>query len=287
MTTHGLMRGFSIVELLVVISIIALLIGITYPVIAVMNRSSRVEAGLNVAGMSSDVARQWVQAESWANDASTDSNFATLEVYSGTAAIYCPTGEVRIVVNDRNAKDGSVFLEDQGNNQNGYKDIGKIDFIKIPNGVGIAGIHKDPGTGAVRFIAPPFAIAFNEAGQLNYGDTTGYIYYDAADDSPTRYDRSSKRTASYKPSEWSAESTNAQPAASKLKYKLPFEAIECVPGVVIFSIDAFEGSGYTFDNGGSVALSTANGTPGKWLQDNGETVFFSPQTGVVLRDEQE
>ena len=283
-TSRRAARGFSITELLVSISLIGLLIGITFPVISVMTSSSRVEAGLNVVGMASDVARQWVQAEAWANDASTTQ--PVLEQYSGTAALYCPTGEIRIVINDRNAQDGSNYIEDVSPEQNGYKDLDNVDYIKIPNGVGVAGIHKDPNTGAVRFIAPPFAIAFNELGQLNYGDASGYIYYDADADSPSRYERSSTRPAGYDPFEWRGydSATNATPMAGSLKKELPFEAIECVPGVIVYSSEEFDQALLDFDGGGSVTLAS---TEGQWLKENGQTVFFSPHTGVVLRDEEQ
>ncbi|MGB1123955.1 MAG: type II secretion system protein, partial [Phycisphaeraceae bacterium] len=94
-TPRRRVRGFSITELLVSISIVGLLLAIVFPVISVMTNSSRVEAGQNVVGMASDVARQWVQAEAWANDASTNAGSAVNEQYSGTAALYCPTGEIR------------------------------------------------------------------------------------------------------------------------------------------------------------------------------------------------
>lgn len=286
-------RGFSIIELLVAISIIALIIAIAFPVVSALTTSTRVEAGLNVAGMSSDVARQWVQAEAWANDASTDNSSAVREAYSGTAALYCPTGEVRIVVNDRDARDRSNFLEDLNGNQNGYEDIDTIDFIQIPDGVGIAGIVRTgpPGAIEIRFIAPPFAIAFNEAGQLNYGDTNGRIYYDANGDG--NYTRSDIRAAGYNPSEWGDSrdpddmdpNGNSSNITSTLALTLPFEAIECVPGIVIYSTSEFEESGFTFDGGdGGVNLGSL---AGQWLQDNGETIFFSPHTGIALRDEAE
>lgn len=281
-------RGFSITELLVSISLVVLLIGITYPFISAVTTGSRVEAGLNIVGMSADVARQWVQAESWANDGSTTA--PTRESYSGTAAIYCPTREIRIVKNDRRAQDtGGNYLEDTGDSVNGYSDLSQVDYILIPDGVGVAGIERfGNGANDVRFIAPPFAVAFNELGQLNYGDG-GLIYYDADDNGA--YDLAEGRGGTYNPSEWNGEraagetdpdGTSNYTASQSLT--LPFEAIECVPGVVIYSTQEFTEAGFDFDGGGRALATDAEG---QWLIENGETIFFSPHTGVALRDEQE
>lgn len=281
-TTRRRERGFSLTELLVAISIIALLVGATFPVVSVLKSGSRVEAGLNVVGMSADVARQWVQAKSWANDGSLSP--PTLERYSGTAAIYCPTGEIRITRNERMAQDTSgAYLEDFSPEVNGYSDLSGVDYIRIPDGVGVAGIQRfGPGANDVRFIAPPFAIAFNEFGQLNYGDTSGRIYYDG-DDQPN-YDTGPGRTVGYNPFEWRGydNALNAAPPTGSVKKELPFDAIECVPGVVVYSTDEFDSAGFDFAGGGTVAIGS---DAGNWLNDNGQTLFFSPHTGVALRDE--
>lgn len=273
-------QGFSIIELMVAVSIIALIIGISFPFISAMTSSGRVEAGLNVSGMAADVARQWVQAESWADDGIANGTNPTGESYSGTAAIYCPTGEIRIVKNDRSARaTGGGFLEGPGSNTNGYRDLSQVDYIRIPDGAGVAGIYRD-ATG-VRFIAPPFAIAFNELGQLNYGDNGGLIYYDA--DRSGDYDLGETRasvTGGYDPSDSSED--KAPISADGLSLELPFEAIECVPGVVVYSQEEFEEQQFSFDGGGSVTLASDEG---QWLIENGQTIFFSPHTGVALRDE--
>lgn len=269
---------------MVSIGIIALLIGISFPFISAMTTGSRVEAGLNIVGMSSDVARQWVQAEAWANDGSTTA--PTRESYSGTAAIFCPTGEIRIVSNHRMAAAASSdFLEDRVPELNGYNDLPQVDYIRIPVDVGIVGIYRD--TSGVRFLAPPFAIAFNELGQLSYGNQ-GLIYYNS--DGSTYYDLSKDRdsiSGGYNPREWNGESgaTNEDPPTGSLKRSLPFEAIECVPGVVVFDLEKFFAAGYSLDGGGEIVPSDT--AEWQWLQDNGKTIFFSPHTGVALRDEQE
>lgn len=277
-------NGFSIVELLVTISIIGLLIGISFPFISAMTSGSRVEAGLNTAGMSADVARQWVQAESWADDGIANATNPTGESYSGTAALFCPTNEIRIVKNDRFARDTTnAFLEGTGSTTNGYTDLTQVDYIRIPEGSGVAGIYKDPNdSGNVRFIAPPFAIAFSELGQLYFGDGDGYIYYNG--DGVADYNLGKTRatvSGGYDPSDWTNDRDDY---TASLSLTLPFEAIECVPGIVVYSEEEFEEALLSFDGGGSVTLASDEG---QWLIDNGQTIFFSPHTGVALRDEQE
>lgn len=291
---HGRNRqhGFSITELLVSIAIIGLLIALAFPVISAMSSSSRVEAGQNIVGMASDVARQWVRAKAWANDASTNDNSAVNEEYSGTAALYCPTGEIRIVVNDRNARQNNSkpfdFLEDRSPALNGYKDLDDIDYIQIPDGVGIAGIERTgPGATDVRLIAPPFAIAFNESGQLNFGDTSGYIYYDADADGVYNTAAAGRRPTGYNSSDWSGDgnAANTTPMTPSLKKELPFEAIECVPGVVIFDRNKYEQAGFDFDGNSGAIDPTSEAAAWDWLNENGKTIFFSPLTGIALTDE--
>lgn len=278
--------AFTITELMVVVGIMVLLIGITFPFIGVLTGSSRVEAGLNIVGMSADVARQYVRPSQWASD----SNNAVLhEQYNGTAALFCPTGEVRIVVNDRNAqKPGSGdYLEDSLSTPsplatNGYQDLGDLDYLQIPTGAGVVGIHRDAS--GVRLIAPPFAVAFNENGQLNFGDTDGLIYYDG--DNLGDYNIGRKRPANYNPSQWTGEEGSQNELDStNLRHALRFEAIECVAGVLVYSEDAFsEQAALAADlnDDGVIDEGTA---AWDWLRENGRTLFFSPQTGVALRDE--
>jgi len=280
-TSRRRASGFTITELLVAIAIIIVLIGLTFPVISALQNSGRVEAGLNTVGMASDVARQWVKSSAWADDGVPN---PAGERYSGTAALYCPTNEIRIVGNRRNARDaGGNYLEEYLLTTNGYADLQGMDYISIPDGVGIAGIVRTgSAANSVLFIAPPFAIVFDESGHLNFGDTNGLIYYDS--DFNGFYDVNDTRPAGYNPKQWDGDGTNDNAAldTGTLSRPLPFEAIPCVAGVIVFSTREYEGQGYSFAGGGAVAI---NSNEGQWLQENGQTLFFSPHTGVALRDE--
>ncbi|MFN3165856.1 MAG: prepilin-type N-terminal cleavage/methylation domain-containing protein [Phycisphaeraceae bacterium] len=274
-------RGFTLTELLVAISVIILIIAITFPVISSIQSGSRIEAGLNTVGMTADVARQWVAPSAWEEDSADK---VVGERYSGCAAMFCPTGEVRIVTNFRNAENQrGVFMEEMSPEVNGYWDLRGVDYISIPAGVGVAGIYRRGNT--VSFLAPPFAIAFNEKGQMSFGDITGHIYYDS--DGDTRYDMSRTRPGGYDPVQWDGESGSNNEDVDPdtlVREPAPFEAIECVPGVIIYDSNDFANAGFDFAGGGAVTL---NSPEGQWLQANGRTLFFSPSTGVALRDEQE
>lgn len=279
-------RGFSLTELMVVISIAGLLIGISFPVISSIIGGSKVSNGISTIGMSADVARQWVAAAAWAPD-STDPNPQN-ERYSGTAAIICPNREIRITANFRLARDsGGAYLEDiigagTVSITNGYRDIDGVDYVKLPSGVGVLGIKRSGAT--VRLVAPPFAIAFSENGQLTYGDGNGFIYYDG--DGDNRFDLNDDRGSSYDPVAWDGTdgSSNADPISStNPRNALPFEAIECVPGVIIYDADEFESAGNSLGADGTVTLGSS---AGNWLQENGTSLFFSPHTGSPLYDEE-
>ncbi len=287
--------GFTMVELLTSVAIIAIMMIIIFPVVGALKGGSRIEAGLNTVSLASDVARAWSTASLPQADLGSDPvapvPFAD---YSGTAAIFCPTGEVRIVINDQRAEDnGGNFLESYTQRLNGYADYrvanrGRrdLDYISIPQGVGLAGIYRN-GAGA-QLIAPPFAIAYNRDGQMIPGADTGggtrVIYYDANFNGEyTGSDRGSV-AGGYDPADWDGGpgANNEDPDATALVRHLPFEAIETVVGVIIYDLQEAKAAGFDFSGGGVYGVGS---TGYDWLRANGTPLFFSPNTGVAMRDE--
>ena len=308
-------RGFTLIEMLVVVSIIVFLMAITFPVIGTLQNGGRVETGLSTVSLAGSVARAWSTASLPQVDLDSDPVSPVPDAsYSGTAAIFCPTNEVRIVINWQRARNGSVFLETDPPGAtpslNGYADYrfangGRrdIDYIAIPSGTGVAGIHRfGPSPADIEFLAPPFAIAFDETGTLMQGhrdnppgrirsNPANFMYYDA--DRDGAYNTADVRTTSYNPADWNRDSDNARGSSdafldAHLVRRIPFEAIETVAGVIVYDEAEYRAAGFSFTGGGFVTDVDTDTLPDDaydWLRENGTVVFFSPNTGVALRDE--
>ena len=289
-------HGFTMVELLTSVAIIGIMMIIIFPVVGALKGGSRIEAGLNTTSLASSVARAWATASLPQADLGSDPvSPVPFADYSGTAAIFCPTGEVRIVINDQRAEDsGGNFLESYTQRLNGYADYrvanrGRrdLDYISIPQGVGLAGIYRN--NAGAHLIAPPFAIAYNRDGQMIPGADTGsgtrVIYYDANFNGEyTGQDRGS--LGGYDPADWDggpgANNEDPDPDPDVLVRHLPFEAIETVVGVIVYDLQDAKTAGFDFSGGGVYSVGDAGYA---WLRENGTPLFFSPNTGVAMRDE--
>lgn len=290
-------HGFTMVELLTSVAIIGIMMIIIFPVVGALKGGSRIEAGLNTTSLASSVARAWATASLPQADLGSDPvapvPFAD---YSGTAAIFCPTGEVRIVINDQRATSDGNPVASNGSNAldsnglNGYADYrvanrGRrdLDYISIPQGVGLAGVYRN--NAGAHLIAPPFAIAYNRDGQMIPGADIGsgarVIYYDADFDGAYAVgDVRSSVAGGYDPNDWDADSV--APDATTLVRPLPFEAIETVVGVIVYDLQDAKTAGFDFSGGGDYLQGSAGYA---WLRENGTPLFFSPNTGVAMRDE--
>jgi prepilin-type N-terminal cleavage/methylation domain-containing protein len=308
-------RGFTIIELLVVILIISASLATVVPLIGVLTRTSRVEAGINTISAAINAARILSHRKKEPSKALFGDPFPASADYSGTAVIFCPGGDIRFVINYQQAYAGPPatfnatdpnFIENFATKSNGYADIAGVDFAKLPNGSGIVGVRRT-GTGpaAVEFLPPPFAVRFNERGQVATDQII--IYYDSNYD--LSYNNSGSnvtqtRPLTYNPAKWLPKSNIAGNLATlgpSNTYRLPFEQIETVSAIVLYDENLFraqggnwyfEGTPPGFTDAGVKAptndpLRPAGYTPGingiyEWLQVHGRALYFSPYTGLVI-----
>jgi len=293
--------GFTLIELLVVVAIIVVVVSISLAFLQGMRRGAGTAAGRDTISMAVDVTRAW----STRYQADYEGVAAGVR-YRGTAAIFTPAGKVRIVKHDPlgEDKDGDLLSD---RSLRGYHDVEKLDYVDIPSGVGVAGIQRNSSESEVEFIAPPFAITFNEDGQLitriedkTTDERQDVVYYDNAYNSSDAYPviindvYDTRDRDSYQPAEW--VNPNAEPDGDPVwddnvdRRRLPFEAIETVPGLVLYNKNRFETATDSnaeggWPDGGVIAESD-------WPTENpdgsgpllGEPMFFSPHTGVTLRE---
>jgi len=169
--------GFTLVEMLIAVSIIVIAAGLVFPAIQSMQRAAGTAAGRNTVSLGVDIARAWAVKQR--ADLGTNKLNVPNAEYSGTAAIYTPRaaddaypdGSVLIVENFQRAKaSGGISGTTNGHFEeaglNGYRRIGDVDPIDLPNDTAVAGITYDGNENEAVYVTPPFAITFNEYGNL-------------------------------------------------------------------------------------------------------------------------
>lgn len=291
--------AFTLVEMLVVISIVVILSAIIVPMLGVMSDLIRGGTGVNTINAAVTAARGYSTRQ-------IDNNALVAGArYSGVAVVFCPSGEVRLVENIQTAQStGGNFLETSG--VNGYADISGRDYLTLPNDTGVVGIARN-NTGLLMYNAP-FAIRFDEFGHLQAGIASGtsrVVYYDGNPEadalfringgSGTGYDRNNiYGGGTYNVDEWDAradgfDASKAGPDAGTGSYYLPFEEIETVPGLIVYSRENFRDDGGAWPSTTPTRGCGTDGTSGcsdisEWMVTNGQSLFFSRYTGVVLRE---
>jgi prepilin-type N-terminal cleavage/methylation domain-containing protein len=317
-TTRG---GFSLIELLVVITIISIILAFSFPMIADMKQSVSASSGANTIAITVVSARRYATDPKHAfalTDVDPRAGTGSSEpgLYSGVAALFTPAGEIRLVWNYESAiynsgsgywfleRHGPRVIDTQGAGQpqqelNGFKDL-PIDYIQLGSDVGVVGITRNRRVNATKpplLLAPPFAIWFDQngymiaTGQDVFGSDRDYqfVYYDG--DYNGSYDCFSPRLnnidpEAYNPNSGRFDRNNWDP--NKKKYKLPFEKIEAVIGVFVYSLDAFNNAveDGEFPAWGA-ADPTANDLYWAWMRENGQLMMFSRQTGMLMRSRDE
>ncbi len=335
--------GFTLIEMLIVVSITAIVLAMSFPMIGAMKRDVTATAGVNTVAVAVASARRYASApHDFLDDlvpddpADSDTLGSQLGVYSGVAAIFTPAGEIRLARNESSALflDGvdAKSLERHGPDRsiatglmvqatglpkfelNGFADI-QIDYTLLGSDAGVAGIFRDT---TVAFddppilLPPPFALWFNQNG---YMVTTGidqqtndireyaYAYYDGDGDGfyqvigTSGSGQPSDRPAIYNPNLYNphhGEFDSANWNDAEEKYILPFEKIEAVIGLYIFSQEAFDNAVDNWIDGKTDAniaappwIDTASAdhtARWEWMKLNGKMLLFSRQTGTVMRN---
>ncbi|MEM9916078.1 MAG: prepilin-type N-terminal cleavage/methylation domain-containing protein [Planctomycetota bacterium] len=174
-------RAFSIIELLVVISIIALLTAISFPFLKNSLQSTAVNAAAGQVSNALSAARVYATRDTpFISAKRVGSTLRTAQDngdgYSGTIVLFAPDNSLRIMENDQNAYDPSNlgtsdgWLELQVPALNGYTPLAEFEDIRYPGRVQMLGIVRT-GVGPydVQLLPPPFAIRFNADGTIGQG----------------------------------------------------------------------------------------------------------------------
>jgi prepilin-type N-terminal cleavage/methylation domain-containing protein len=270
--------GFTIIELLVVVSLIALLLGFSVPLVFKIDELSRDRSGINSFGVGVSAARAAAAKTTADNDGILNAE------YSGAALLVTPQNELRVVRDVQNS-----ILEPSGFSE--YQDVPLMEPIAMPRGMGVVGISRDDAS-SVALLAPPFAIRFNRFGQLiastssntNDEERRNLVFYDGNYDGAVS---TAGRPGGYDPTPYDPDLSNVTSHfnTTRNQYTLPYEAMESAVGVVVYSKADFE------DAGGKLpaqkpSLGCKDGTcdsVAEWMFDNGSVLFFSRNTGTIIR----
>lgn len=285
----GVRRAFTLIEMLVVVSIIVILAGITFPVIGALSDGSRESSAINAISAAVDTARNFATRGSVpgfddVNGDGTGGDLSRGAGYSGAAIVFTPGGELRITENDPSAQQGSNYLElelfNNNGTHNGYRDVSGRDYVLLPDRIGVAGMRRTSST-ALEYFPPPFAMRFDQNGLLinrqGGGNTgpfaeDGHVFYDGDGDGDYE---NTNRPVGYDVNAWDWRGGAAVAfVGNPPRRELPFERLDPIYVLTVYDLADFQivgGWGQT-----QAEIDT-------WMQANARFVFFNRATGVVAR----
>jgi len=285
--TRMRIRAFTLVELLTVIAIMAVVAAITIPMLGAIIQSTQSTTGINTVHVAVTAARAY---------AIRDRNGPFAQVngqYSGTAIIFTPANEMRLVENVPFARYSGGYLEAQPESYNGYEDIPGRDYLRLPSNLGVVGLARNDQQEPL-LLTPPFAIRFNEDGHLIAARDSSEdrsVFYDRNYDGVIAITRDRDAVASYTPDAWDPNSPahpNVDTDPTLGRYHLPFDRLDAVIGAVLYSKKDFRAatntSGQPFTLAGSGSGNPLNSEAAGWILENGTPMFFSRYSGAAVRD---
>ena len=171
-------KAFSLIELLVVISIIALLTGISFPVVrtllrntAVNTAESQVNNALTAARVFATRSNSFVSARSIGGTLRTSKDSG--DGFSGAIVLFATDNTLRICENDENALDRTNspnWLEFFNPGRNGYTPVPDLEDLRISGRVIPLGIVRTGSTPFdIQLVPPPFAMRVSNDGTIDQG----------------------------------------------------------------------------------------------------------------------
>ncbi len=276
---HGLhhhgpsrLRGFTLVELIVVVAVIAVVAAIVLPALGALQRGGRLEGTVNTItnAMSSLRAR----AATPVGDMHPEVPGAR---FGGAAGIFS-ANEVHLALHDQRARDGATYLQTMDPPRYGFEEMLDVDAFNFARGAGVAGLADFDGDGNVDLIPPPFAVRFDRHGRLILGSSetrSQLVYVDGNYDG--NYDTGSNRgNTGGNPEAYDRHSPQFDPAnVDEGRPVLPFEELETVFGVVVYPktdmLNQFEDFG------------PATGALRQEILERGRVVVFGRHAGAGIR----
>jgi type II secretory pathway pseudopilin PulG len=281
--------AFTLTELVVAIAIMVVLMAVGTMSYSAMFGGARTDTAINVIGSALGASRALIERERAFLIGSND----------GIALIFTPGGEVRMTENVWYAKDGTKWLEDEGDFSpplNGYDDIQDAQRFSLPASAGVVAITRDNG---LKLLSPPFAVRYDRKGQIIAGnDAQNAVYYDGADyDGNYATSGSTRTSATGEPAEWdpreeAAYRTSGNDKGALLNWSdksnrmaLPFEQLEAVLAVIVYDKYAFKEAGHTLSYSMTVPTTPTDSTAPGWIVNNGTVLFFNRYTGTMIKEQ--
>ena len=166
---HTRSRGFSLVELLVVISIAAILLALSVPSVRGLLLQGQISSNSTAISAAADTARRLAKSRA------VQVGYPEGAQYQGVAMVVTPSNEIRMVVSEPDARQSALGLSaprflssstQPSQRWSGFADIEDFDYIPLTEGADIYGIDYDEDAGGMIFLPPPFAVRFDPQGRL-------------------------------------------------------------------------------------------------------------------------